>query len=109
MIQEITTLDGLRTALAEQEHAVVDFAAPDWCVPCQKFAPHYEAVSEVVEGFTFVHVDIDKADKDLVEFYSVQSVPTVLAFRDGEVIEFIDKAFHTAPKLTRKLNSLFKE
>lgn len=109
MIVEVETLAELSAVFDESPDAVVDFAAPAWCVPCQRFAPHYEAVSNTMEGITFVHVDIDECEGLLIESYSVQSVPTVLAFRDGAVIDEIGPEFHTAPKLTKKLNALFKE
>jgi thioredoxin 1 len=94
----------LNLHLEENETVVVDFAAPAWCVPCQRLAPHYEAVSEKMDGVKFLSVDIDTADPDLVESYQIKGVPTVLAFKDGELAGTVEA--RTAPKLVSEISSL---
>lgn len=104
---EVSSVAALNEVLDNNANVVVDFAAEAWCVPCQRLKPHYDAVAGKMEGVKFVHVDIDKADYALVESYQVAGVPTVLAFDNGEVVEKIGPTYHTAPKLTTKLNELF--
>jgi thioredoxin 1 len=94
----------LNLHLEENETVVVDFAAPAWCVPCQRLAPHYEAVAEKMDGVKFLSVDIDTADPDLVESYQIKGVPTVLAFKDGELAGAVEA--RTAPKLVTEISSL---
>ena len=94
----------LNQFVEENNVVVVDFAAPAWCVPCQRLAPHFEAVSEKIEGVKFLSVDIDTADSDLVELFHVQGVPTVLAFKDGELLGTVEG--RTAPKLVSEISSL---
>lgn len=80
---EVATLAELDDILADEKDVVVDFAAPEWCVPCQRLAPHYDRASEVVEGVTFVHVDIDQAP-EVANHYGIMSVPTVMRHRAGD-------------------------
>ena len=60
---------------------LVDFWA-GWCGPCQSFAPVYEAASEKHEDVTFAKVDTE-AEQALAGGLGIQSIPTIMAFRDG--------------------------
>ena len=60
---------------------LVDFWA-DWCGPCKSFAPVYEASSEKHENITFAKVDT-QAEQALSGGLGIQSIPTIMAFRDG--------------------------
>lgn len=107
-VVEVSSLEGLNTILTSNDQVVVDFAAPAWCVPCQRLAPHYEKVAEKSEnGTVFVSVDIDTADADLVGSYQIQSVPTVLAFKAGQPVGPVEGK--TGPKIIKELDALFKE
>lgn len=77
-------MDELKSAIATNSVVVVDFQALSWCVPCRRFAPHFEAAAEVYDA-TFVTCDIDKVPDAVVE-YGIQSVPTVKLYRDGEFV-----------------------
>ena len=73
--------------LAEHESTVsegivlIDFWA-DWCGPCKRFAPVYEAVSEANPDVVFAKVDTE-AERELAEMYGIRSIPTLVAYRDG--------------------------
>ena len=60
---------------------LVDFWA-DWCGPCKSFAPVYEASSEKHDEITFAKVDTEK-EQELSGGLGIQSIPTIMAFRDG--------------------------
>lgn len=75
-------LDGL---IADGGRVVVDFTAPAWCVPCQRFAPHYERAAGEVDEITFVAVDVDSADWAMVDF-GVRSIPTVKLYENGTFV-----------------------
>jgi thioredoxin 1 len=60
---------------------LVDWWA-DWCGPCKMFAPTYEAASEKHTDVVFGKIDTE--DQQELSFEAgIQSIPTLMAFRDG--------------------------
>jgi len=102
-VVEVDSLEGLQGLILGQSYTIVDFAAESWCVPCQQFKPHFDAVSDMYPGMGFVHVDVDTADVDLLKYFNIQSVPTVLWF--STAINGVMGA-RTAPALVREIQLL---
>lgn len=69
--------------LLEKEAVVlVDFWAA-WCGPCRMVAPVIEKVAQSVAGRAVVaKVDVD-AQPQLAARYNIQSIPTVILFKNG--------------------------
>ncbi len=66
--------------------AVIDFWAT-WCGPCRRIAPIVEELAAEYEGR--VHIakcDIEECDELAVRF-QIMSVPTLLFFKDGKVVD----------------------
>ncbi|KAI8902705.1 thioredoxin-like protein, partial [Globomyces pollinis-pini] len=74
---------------------IVDFHAP-WCGPCRFLGPALEQEVARVKNTVLVKVNVDEAPNVAAKF-QVASLPTVMVFRNGKVINsFIgsrDKAF----------------
>ncbi|KAK9893714.1 hypothetical protein P389DRAFT_107359 [Cystobasidium minutum MCA 4210] len=60
---------------------VVDFTAT-WCGPCKVMSPVYDGLAKENPKTVFLKVDIDD-QKELASRYSIASVPTFMAFKDG--------------------------
>ena len=100
---EVKTRQEPDALLSENSRVITDFAAPAWCGPCIRFAPHFEAAAGRSDA-TFVHIDVDVADADLVSEYNIQGVPTVLGFKDGALTATIQS--RTVVPLLREVESL---
>lgn len=64
---------------------VVDFGA-NWCGPCKSLVPILDEVVEEDPNKKIVKVDIDE-EEELAAQYKIMSVPTLLVFRNGEIID----------------------
>ena len=65
---------------------LVDFWAT-WCGPCKMIAPHVQAVADEFAGRAVVaKVDVD-ANKQWAIKYGIQSIPTLLFFKDGKLVD----------------------
>ena len=65
---------------------LVDFWA-SWCGPCQMFGPIFESVSEMKPDVNFVKFEIDETNRRTPAKFGIRSIPSVLAFKNGEIIE----------------------
>lgn len=64
---------------------LVDFTAT-WCGPCKRQTPILEQFESQNPQVNVATVDIDEA-KDLVDRYSIKSVPTLILFKDGTKVD----------------------
>lgn len=86
MALEITDATFDEVVLKSDKPVVVDFWAA-WCGPCRMVGPIIEEVSEEYEGKAVVgKVDVD-ANQEYAAKYGVRNIPTVLVFKDGEIVK----------------------
>lgn len=65
---------------------IVDFWAP-WCGPCKMLGPVIEEIANELEGKAIVgKINVDENDSIAMQ-YKVFSIPTVLIFKNGQVID----------------------
>ena len=80
---------------------LVDFYAT-WCGPCKMMHPILDQLkASMGDAVTVVKIDVDK-NQELSAEYRVQSVPTLIIFKDGEV-KWRAGGVHSAADLEAKL------
>lgn len=57
----------------------------EWCGPCKRFAPVFEKASEEHSDLTFAKLDTE-ANQGLAAALEIQSIPTLMIFRDGILV-----------------------
>ncbi len=65
---------------------IADFWA-EWCGPCKRIAPVLDELAEEYAGrVKVVKVDVDQ-NQALAERFRIMSIPTLLFFKDGQVVD----------------------
>ncbi len=87
--------------IKDSKPTLVDFYAT-WCGPCKMMHTILEQLkAKMGDDVKIVKVDVDK-NQELSGVYRVQSVPTLIIFKDGEV-KWRAAGVHTAEDLEQKL------
>lgn len=90
--------------LESTQPVLVDFWA-DWCAPCHQIAPLIEELADEFEGRARVaKIDVD-ANPGLAQTYAIRSIPSLLFFKDGKVVDQIAGVVSRA-SLASKLQAL---
>ncbi len=93
-LHEFTDDNWQKEVLSSDQPVLVDFWAP-WCGPCRAIAPHVEALAAEYEGKIRVgKINIDD-HQQAPRQYGVRSIPTLLLFKGGKVV---DQIIGAAPK-----------
>ncbi|MDO4763668.1 MAG: thioredoxin [Flavobacteriaceae bacterium] len=87
MALEITDAN-FKDTLQTDKPVLVDFWAT-WCGPCRMLGPVIEQLHNEFEGKALVgKLDVDNNQQTAAEF-GIRSIPTVLIFKNGEVVDKI--------------------
>ena len=83
MSSAVTTQTFEEEVLQSETPVIVDFWA-EWCGPCHAVSPVLDKIAEERAGeLKLVKINVDE-EQELMIRYGVQSIPTIVLFRDGE-------------------------
>lgn len=86
MVQEVNVNNFQAEVINNDKVTVVDFFA-DWCGPCRKLSPIMDEIEQELEGkakFTKINTD---NNIELAQNYQISGIPTLLVFKNGELVE----------------------
>ncbi|CAM3506167.1 MAG: thioredoxin [Aliarcobacter sp.] len=83
--------------------SLVDFWAP-WCGPCRMISPVIDQLAVEFDGKAKICKVNTEEEADLTAQYQVRSIPTILFFKDGKIVDQLIGAT-TKAKLEEKLNA----
>ena len=100
---ELTNENFDSEVISHQGTVLVDFWAP-WCGPCRMVGPVVEQIATEYAGRAKVaKLNTDEAS-DIASRYGIRSIPTLLFFKNGEVVQQLVGAY-PKPKITEKLDA----
>lgn len=93
MALEVTDANFKELVLDSDKPAMVDFWA-EWCGPCKMISPIIEELANENQGVNVGKVNVDE-NPELSMKYNIRSIPTILFFKGGEIV---DKVVGAVPK-----------
>lgn len=78
-------MENFNNIINSEQLTLVDFFAT-WCGPCKMMHPVLGQLKEEMgDSIRIIKLDVEK-NESLSDFYRIQSVPTLMLFRKGEVV-----------------------
>jgi thioredoxin 1 len=107
MVEELNNENFEEKVLKSKEFYLVDFWA-DWCFPCKMLSPIVDEVAEEQKDKIKVGKVHIPDNEELAQKYGIESIPTLLMFKDGEIKGRIG-GFREKDALTDVINNILKD
>jgi thioredoxin 1 len=82
-VMELTS-QNFNQEIINNDLLLVDFWA-EWCGPCKSMHPIFTRMAKKYKSVRFARVNVDNA-QDIATEYGVQSIPTFIMFKKGEIV-----------------------
>ena len=83
-VMEITS-QNFNQEIINNNLVLVDFWA-EWCGPCKSMHPIFTRMAKKYKQIRFARVNVDDV-QDIAMKYGVQSIPTFIMFKNGEIVD----------------------
>jgi thioredoxin 1 len=94
--------DELQNIVSKYENVVIDCWAP-WCAPCLMLSPIIKELAKELQGkVVFVKINVDNSPATSTK-YNIMSIPTLLIFRKGKLVDKIIGAILQKDVLKNKI------
>ena len=97
MAEKFTVKNFDQEVLSSPVPVLVDFWA-SWCGPCRMLGPVIDELASEADGYRVPKVNVDE-EPELAERYGVMTIPTVIAFKNGQPAK---KSIGVQPKAALK-------
>lgn len=78
--------DEFQTEAREKTDPIVILFTGSFCVPCKRFKPIVEEISQAIPDVRFAEMDIEECERT-TSFLGIRAVPTLVLFNDGMLRE----------------------
>lgn len=78
------TSQNFNQEILKNQLLLIDFWA-EWCGPCKSMHPIFTRMAKKYKQVRFARVNVDDA-QDIAVKYGVQSIPTFIMFKNGEIV-----------------------